>query len=693
MKSNPFNRFVTNNHRFKPEDLDYGKVYFVNVVLLGILLICASYLIPNIIISYSIHILIINITALIVALTGLVYFHKTDQVTKMGGFFVAFLFILLFYYTIMAESSHHFLYWLVIFPPIIFFVLGHNKAKVVSFLYLGLLMVVIAAKYRIFDTEASDLQSLFNIIGPTIILLVMINFYERSRSDMSGKLELRNHDLAKINTDLSLNQEKLEILLASTEEGIYGINLKGECIFCNKSGLEFLGYNVESELLGQNMHEQIHSKNKEGGSVDIRACKIFRVFMDGKSVRVSDEVFWKKDGTSFDVEYSASPQRKGDTIVGVVITFRDISQEKAALEHMHYLNTHDWLTGVNNRSFFEKALEEMDRPENLPISVVFSDINRLKLTNDIFGHSAGDELLIKGAEILTNYIKEGDILARIGGDEFVIVLPRTDILEATKIQVDIQKHFASHSVNSFPCSMAVGCASKTVEDEEMSQTIINAEGEMYKEKTITRQSIHEDMVYSLINSLHNKSLREKSHSENVMRYSEIIGKALNMPITELVQLKKMAYFHDIGKLVLEKELLLNEGVYSREELARIKQHPAIAYRILNLFDETLDIAGGVYAHHENWDGTGYPKGLKGEEIPYMSRIISIAEIYDALTNRIGGNSLSKEEALKEIESISGSKLDPNITSVFLDAMSKEDPDKSYRLPSQEEEVNEWEDMM
>lgn len=292
MKSNPFIRFVTNNHRFKPEDPDYSRVYFVNVVLLGILLICASYLIPNLLISYNTHILIINIIALILVSTGILYFHKTDQIAKMSGFFVAFLFILLFYYAIMAESSHHFLYWLVIFPPIIFFVLGHNRAKIVSFLYLGVLMVVVGIKYSIFDSETSDFQSFINIIGPTIILVAMINFYERSRSQMSDELQSRNHDLAKINVDLSLNQEKLEILLASTEEGIYGINLKGECIFCNKSGLEFLGYNFESELLGQNMHDQIHSKNKEGGYIDIRNCKIFRVFMDGKRVRVSDEVFW-----------------------------------------------------------------------------------------------------------------------------------------------------------------------------------------------------------------------------------------------------------------------------------------------------------------------------------------------------------------------------------------------------------------
>lgn len=545
----------------------------------------------------------------------------------------------------------------------------------VSYFYIAILIVVISIKFRIWETDIQNLQLFLNIIVPIIVLIILINFYERSRSEISEELEIRDKEFIEIISDLSDNKEKFEILLASTEEGIYGINLLGECIFCNKSGLEFLGYSSESELIGKNMHEQIHNKNKDGTHMTIDACKIFNVFKAGKGVRVSDEVFWKKDGTSFDVEYAAYPQHKGADIIGVVISFRDVTEEKTALERLQYLNSHDWLTGLNNRSFFEEKIKELDKGENLPISIIFSDINRLKLTNDIFGHAAGDQLLIKGAEVLKTYKRKNDILARVGGDEFVLVLPKTDISEALKIEKEIQDHFATYSVNSLPCSMAIGSASKTEENQEIYHTITNAEGEMYKEKTIDRQFSHEDMVYTLIDLLHTKSPREKTHSENVMKYSQMIGTAVKLSLTELAQLKRMAYFHDIGKLVLDDELLQNEGEYSEEEFAKIKQHPAIGYRILNLFDGTLDIANGVYAHHENWDGTGYPKGLKDEEIPYMSRIISIAEVYDALTNKIARDSLVKEEALKMINDMSGCKLDPDLTGVFIDLMNKEE-DKS-----------------
>lgn len=693
MKSNIFLRFVTNNHRFKADNTNYSKAYFVNVVLLLILLICTIYIVPSILFSVSIHIVAVNIASLILALTGLIYFHKTDQVTKMSVFSLAFLVILIFYYTAMTDSSHHFLYWLVMFPPIIFFILGHDKAKIVSFFYICILAVVIAIKYKIFDTEVSDFQSFVNIVSPTIFLVIMINFYEKSRSQMSSELELRNNDLAKINSKLSDNKEKLEIILGSTEEGVYGVDLECKCIFCNKSGLEFLGYNVEMELLGKNMHEVIHSKYKDGSPMRVEDCKIYKVFKDGKGVRVLDEVFWKKDGTYFYVEYAAYPQFKGDKIVGGVITFRNITQEKEAIDRIHYLNTHDWLTGLNNRSFFDKSLEGIDKVENLPISVLFADINGLKLTNDIYGHSAGDELLIKGAELLKSYKCEEDILARVGGDEFILLLPKTNLDQALKIEKEIQNQFASYSVNAIPCSIAIGTGCKSSENQELLEVITNAEGEMYKEKTLNRQNIQEDIVDKLIELLHEKSPREKAHSENVMKYSALLAMAVNLSITKIAKLKNMAYFHDIGKLVLEDDLLKKDGPYTEAENIRIRQHPAVAYRILNLFDKTLDIAPGVYAHHENWDGSGYPRGLKGEEIPYKARILSIAEVYDYLTNRVGGNSLSKAKALAKIEGLSGSKLDPDLTSVFIEIMKNEKADMSYELSGLNEEVNKWEDMM
>jgi len=678
MKKNLFFRFVTNNHRFKPGDSDYGKVYLVNIFLFSLFIVCFTYFIFNFFAHTNMELALFNAIGVALSITGIIYFHKTNGVKVIIGYSVLVLFISLFAYLSVSEQSHHSLYWLVVLPPVVFFLLGHKKARIVSFIYFILLVLFMALNYSTWEAQGFGTQSFLNIIGPTIVLIFMINFYERSRSEISTELEQRNLELAKTISDLSDNQEKFEILLASTEEGIFGVNLNGECVFCNKSGLEFLGYNVESELLGQNMHNKIHSKYKNEDPLDLKDSKIFKAFKDGKGIRVSDEVFWKKDGTFFDVEYAAYPQYKGDEIIGIVVSFMDITQEKKALERMQYLNCHDWLTGLHNRICFENALSEIDKPENLPLSIIFADINGLKLTNDIFGHASGDQLLIQGAEVLKANKREQDLLARLGGDEFALILPGTEIDEAIKIGKEIQKMFSADSGDGLPLSMAIGCATKVNENQPISQIIADAEGEMYKEKTLTRHSIHEDIVYTLINMLHTKSPREKVHSENVMKYSEIIATAVNLPKTELVQLKKMAYFHDIGKIVLEEDLIKSEGTYSNEQVSRIRQHPAIAYRILNLFDETLDIAGGVYAHHENWNGSGYPKGLKGEEIPYMARIISVAEVYDALTNKIGGNSFTMEEALEELIASSGTKLDPELVSAFCKFMKGSDFEISHK---------------
>ena len=685
MKSNILSRFLTNNHRFKPNDPEYRKVYLVNVFLLVMLSLCFIYFIFNLLGDINNYVIIMNVTGFVLSLLGLIYFHKTDQIDKTNVYSVVILLSLVFAYFIISDNLEYSLYWLVIIPPFIFFLLGYKKAKVVSFVYFGLVVLFIISSYNSWESIGFGYRSLINIVGPTLVLIFIISFYEKSRYQASEELGIKNLQLAEIISELSENHNRIQSLLSSTGEGIYGINVKGECVFCNKSGLDFLGYMYEAELLGKDMHAQIHSKYRNGTPMNINDCKIFNVFKSGKGIRVSDEVFWKKDGTCFDVEYASFPQYSKGELVGAVISFRDIAEEKINLKKEQYLNSHDWLTDLYSRNWFETLLTEMDNEENLPLSIIFADINGLKLTNDIFGHAAGDQLLIKGSEVLKFHQRKQDLLARVGGDEFTLVFPKTTFKEATKIQEKIQAQFATQSVRSLPCSMSVGCATKIDKSMQISQTIIDAEGEMYKEKTKGRQNVSADILYTLIELLHSKSPREKVHSENVVKYAGMLGDALRLSPTDLAQLKKMAFFHDIGKIILEDEILLSEGAFSKSQLSKMRQHPAIAYRILNLFDETLDIAAGIYAHHENWDGSGYPRGLKGEEIPYMARIISVAEIYDALTNKIGGNNWTKEMALEEISAVTGIKIDPYLAPIFIGLMRKDESGSFHELENSEEE--------
>jgi len=210
----------------------------------------------------------------------------------------------------------------------------------------------------------------------------------------------------------------------------------------------------------------------------------------------------------------------------------------------------------------------------------------------------------------------------------------------------------------------MGCDTKTNTGQDIKRTLKNAEDKMYKEKMLSRKTINSDMVRKIIETLHDKSLREKQHSINVSEICQQIGRAMGMPETEVRKLKEAGFMHDIGKIVIDENILNKKGILSEEEKRAMQRHPAVGYRILNLFDDTLDLAEGVLNHHENWDGSGYPKGIKGKEIPKLARIIAVAEAYDSMTNNLNKYAKSKEEAIQEIKRKSGEKFDPKIVEAF-----------------------------
>lgn len=187
---------------------------------------------------------------------------------------------------------------------------------------------------------------------------------------------------------------------------------------------------------------------------------------------------------------------------------------------------------------------------------------------------------------------------------------------------------------------------------------------------MNRKSINKDIIDTIIETLHTKNPREKQHSITVSDLCSDVGAALHLPENEISKLKRAAYLHDIGKIVLDGGLLTKDTL-SDEEMEKMQQHTAVGYRILSLFDDTLDLAEYVYGHHERWDGTGYPRGLKGEQIPLLSRIITVVETYDRVINR---GELSSDEcriaALDVIRNGSGTQFDPQITKVFVQIIEK-----------------------
>ena len=190
---------------------------------------------------------------------------------------------------------------------------------------------------------------------------------------------------------------------------------------------------------------------------------------------------------------------------------------------------------------------------------------------------------------------------------------------------------------------------------------------MYRTKTLENESVRSNMISTIVKTLHEKNPREEKHSKRVSQLCEAIGMASGLSEIEVRKLRVGGLLHDIGKIAIEEGILNKPGKLTEQEWVEIKRHPEIGYRILSSSHEMLELTEGILAHHEKWDGTGYPKGLKGEAIPRVARIIAVADSYDAMTSeRSYRKALSEEDVLKEIRRNAGTHFDPKIVKIFIE---------------------------
>lgn len=461
--------------------------------------------------------------------------------------------------------------------------------------------------------------------------------------------------------------------LISIGDGVIVVDLYGNVTMLNKAAEELTGWEF-NEAEGKH-YKEVFVLSHENHMLAINdpiegVLKTNTVHELGNHA-----ILTSKNGAKYFLEDSAAPIKdyKGITI-GVVLVFRDVTEKKDQRKKIEYLSFHDSLTGLYNRIFLEEELKRLDTERNLPISVIVGDMDGLKLTNDIFGHAAGDQLLIKAARVFRKVLRSDDIVARVGGDEFTILLPKTNEEEAKEIIERIKEEFSKIKVRAIKGSISLGWDTKYQVNDEILLIMDKAEERMYSAKILERENIKAAVIETIIDTLHGHSQKEKEHSKNVSLICESLGKAMNLSDVEIRRLREAGYLHDIGKIVFNNTILKENK--TDQEYSELKQHPIIGYRILNSFDGTLDLAETILSHHEEWDGSGYPKGLKGEEIPILARIISVAEFYDEITNKYDNSPMSSDEAVKELKRLSGKRFDPNIVDLFIKMIYKTDIGKS-----------------
>ena len=343
-------------------------------------------------------------------------------------------------------------------------------------------------------------------------------------------------------------------------------------------------------------------------------------------------------------------------------------ERKQAEERIKHLSFHDTLTGLYNRAYFEVELERYNFPRYYPLSIVILDVNGLKVINDTFGHHEGDRLLQHLSQTLTFVSRQGDILARIGGDEFAILLPSTTSEEAHNFCERITKACQQDKIEPIylRLNISLGYATQEGEYKDINSLLKAADRNMYQDKLFNGKSREKHFLEAFRIILAERDPHTSDHAQRLQELAFSLGKRVGLSEYQLGKLKLLALLHDMGKIGIPDSILFKTCILTSSEWKKMREHSRIGYRMAKNISDFAPIAQEILYHHEHWDGTGYPDGLKGEKIPLLSRIISIIDAYDVMQSRRPYKDLiSKTEALKEIKRCAGTQFDPQLVEIFL----------------------------
>ncbi len=379
----------------------------------------------------------------------------------------------------------------------------------------------------------------------------------------------------------------------------------------------------------------------------------------------------RPDGTEVWVHLSLAQLHMEDAAHSHMLLLQDITERRQKEAEIVYLTYHDVLTGMYNRAFMEKERLRLNVKEHLPLSVILGDVNGLKLVNDAFGHEEGDYLLTEVAGILKKCLREQDIIARIGGDEFLVLLPKTDAETVAQTVRQINEACADHGPRPgkelFDVSISLGYATKVMADEPLDAVIKTAERFMYRRKLIAHKQMYDSIIAAIKQTLYEKSDETREHGERMAILARSLAHALELPKEDADALELASMMHDIGKVRVNLNILKKAGTLTGEEWEEIKKHPEAGYRIAQSVPHLNAISEVILYHHERWDGMGYPQGLSGENIPLLARILALVDSYDTMREDRGyRKALNDAEAVREILRASGKQFDPELTRVFVE---------------------------
>ncbi len=457
--------------------------------------------------------------------------------------------------------------------------------------------------------------------------------------------------------------ETFRNLLDKVNDGILMIRLpSGAIVDANESACVILGFS-RTGLFAANLTDLFPA----AGSVLQRLDNM--TGNGGRRHEFSTE-FRRADGSRVPIEGTVDVVALGGDVFAVAI-LRDVSERLRADARLHHVSTHDSLTGLYNRAYLEVEFRRRHDSLPLPCALIACDIDGLQMTNETLGHAAGDQRLIMTAVLLSALVEPGDILSRVGGDEFALIRPGADRVQAEKICNHLRESVDLYnSANKdIYLSLSAGYAVTDAKPIELNVLLRDADNQVRREKLLRAQSTRSGIVNTVMTLLEARDFITEGHAERLEVMVSGLAEKIGFASSQQDAMKLFAKFHDIGKVGISDAILFKPGPLNEEERDEMRRHSEIGYRIALSSVDLVHIAEWILRHHEWWNGSGYPIGLAGPAIPLECRILAIADAFDAMTSdRPYRKAMSPIEAVKELRKFSGLQFDPDLLEPFCELL-------------------------
>lgn len=451
-----------------------------------------------------------------------------------------------------------------------------------------------------------------------------------------------------------------EAILESVVDGVIAEDASGKINYINSPGRQLL--EIKDDYIGKETSDYMTAywKDSDEPVTDMPAtkgnveCKI--ATHNGKHFNVIMKI--------------AKIMTEDGQYLGRAITLTNITEEAELQGRINFLTFHDSMTGLYNRNYLDEEIERLNTNRQLPISIIMADLNGLKIVNDLMGHAEGDEIIRMSADVLRNATRSEDIVARVGGDEFLIFLPNTDAEGAEQISQRIMAACGRRATKLGKLSMAIGHYTKYDPFEHIRLCITKADEDMYAKKSLMKAKFYEDCFNHLYRRMAEhpyEGMQVTTRVRDFMAEMCLLDATTKAFVKEAVMLSEV---YDIGMICL------NEGVYTNRifndnDKRMMRRHCETGMRIAEMSHHYQKVAKLIPYHHHRYDGLGANDGIKGDLIPLLSRLLAVVDTFVALTgDRLYREPMSVKQASNEIAKGSGNQFDPWAVDLFFKALHK-----------------------